>query len=183
VSDQRFRVIVSDPPWRFGDPLPGDGRGAGRHYETMSVWQICAMEAELPRLSRNAYLFLWRVSSMVEEAYQVVRAWGFTPKTEIVWQKVTKNGEPWFGMGRTLRASHEACIVATRGTPRPLDRGIRSRFAAKVPVDEQGRYIHSAKPDAFYGIVERLSAGPYYEMFSRRKRPGWTQVGNEAGTR
>lgn len=171
------RVLVADPPWQFGDELPGEGRGAAKNYRTMNVWQICAME--IPKMHRNSYLLLWRVSSMVEEAYQVVRAWGFEPKSEIVWQKVTKNGKPWFGMGRTVRASHESCIVATRGTPRPIDRGVRSRFSAKVPVDAEGKYRHSQKPEVFFDIIERLARGPYTEMFARRQRPGWKCMGDE----
>jgi N6-adenosine-specific RNA methylase IME4 len=171
------QVLVADPPWRFGDKLPGAGRGAERHYTTMSVDELCGFE--LPPLADDAYLFMWRVSSMVEEAYAVVRSWGFVPKSEIVWQKLTKTGKPWFGMGHHVRASHETCVVATRGRPRPLVRRVRSTFSAPVPVDVTGKYIHSAKPEAFYDLVEQLAAGPYTELFARRRRPGWFCLGNQ----
>ncbi len=119
-------------------------------------------------------LFLWRVASQVEEAYRVVRAWGFVPKTEIVWVKKTSTGKRWFGMGRVVRAEHEVCVVAKRGRPEVLVKNIRSTFEAPA-----GR--HSEKPEAFYtGIVEKLYAGPYVELFARRQRPGWTCLGNEA---
>lgn len=173
-----FQVVTADPAWRFKDKLPGKGRGAARHYGTLSIPEL--MRFPLPPIADDAWLFMWRVSSQVEEAYQVVRAWGFTPKSEIVWEKLTKRGRPWFGMGRTVRAAHETCIVATRGRVRPLNRGIRSRFAAPVPVDEDGKYIHSAKPEAFYTeIVQALAPGPYVELFARRRRPGWTCLGNQ----
>lgn len=165
-----FRVVVADPPWRFGDKLPGKTRGAAKQYATMSVESIC--DIQLPPLAPDAFLFLWRVAAMVEEAYLVCRHWGFTPKSELVWEKLTKNGKPHFGMGRILRASHEICIVATRGNPKPLVRNVRSRFAAAV-----GR--HSEKPAAFFDIVERISHGPYLEMFGRKTRPGWVVTGNE----
>jgi N6-adenosine-specific RNA methylase IME4 len=166
----RARVLVADPPWKFGDSLPGAGRGAVKHYACMSVEQICSFD--LPPLENDAFLFLWRVASMPEEALRVVRAWGFVPKSEIVWRKLTVNGKVHFGMGRTVRAAHETCIVATRGRPQPKARNVRSIFDAPV-----GR--HSAKPDAFYDLVEELADGPYAELFARRHRAGWRCFGNE----
>jgi N6-adenosine-specific RNA methylase IME4 len=172
-----YRVLLADPPWKFGDSLPGKTRGASKQYLCLSVAEICAFP--IPALADDSILFLWRVSSMVEEAYQVVRAWGFVPKSEIVWEKLTKNGKPHFGMGRYVRASHETCIVATRGRFKVEDRGVRSRFSAKLPVGADGKVIHSAKPDEFYGLVERLSPGPYVELFARRTRAGWVGIGDQ----
>lgn len=172
-----FRCIVADPAWSFGDKLPGKRRGAARNYRVMTVEDICAID--LPPLAPDAYLFLWRVSSQVEEAYRVVRAWGFVPKSEIVWEKLTKRGKAWFGMGRHVRAAHETCIVAVRGKPQRLAKNVRSRFAARVPLDAAGKYIHSAKPDEFFDLVERLAPGPRLELFARRQRAKWIGLGNE----
>ena len=165
-----FRTVVADPPWMFGDRLPGKSRGAAKNYGVMSVDDICALQ--LPPIADDAYLFLWRVSAMVEEAYRVVRAWGFIPKSEIVWEKLTKNGKAWFGMGRHVRASHETAIVAVRGKPERKAANVRSRFAAVAGA-------HSEKPAAFYGLVESLARGPYLELFARRSRAGWTCVGDQ----
>jgi N6-adenosine-specific RNA methylase IME4 len=165
-----YRVVVADPPWAFTDKLPGAGRGAGKHYGVMSHRSIG--QFELPELDRDCYLFLWRVSAMVPEAYDVCKAWGFVAKTELVWRKKTKTGKRWFGMGHHLRAEHESCIVAVRGSPKPLVRNIRTVFEAKA-----GR--HSEKPEEFYDLVESFAPGPYLELFARRKRPGWTCVGDE----
>ena len=118
---------------------------------------------------------------MQEEALQVVRMWGCVPKSEIVWEKVTKNGKPWFGMGRHVRAAHETAIVATRGRPKPLSSSVRSRFAAKVPLNPDGSYRHSGKPDVFFAMAEQLAAGPRLELFARKRRKGWTCRGLEAG--
>src|SRR5688500_14613398 len=112
-----FRVLVADPPWSFGDKLPGAGRGAEKHYDVLSVDDICAFA--VPPTEPDALLFLWRVSSQQEEALRVVRAWGFKPHSEIVWDKLTVGGKPFFGMGRIVRGSHETCIIATKGrTPK-----------------------------------------------------------------
>jgi len=148
-----------------------DRRPAGQAPTPRQGVRMCG---ERYGLADDALLFLWRVSSQVEEAYRVVRAWGFVPKTEIVWQKLTVKGLPWFGMGRYLRASHETCIVAARGKAIPLikSRSIRSTFEAKVGG-------HSEKPPEFFELVEKLCVGPRLELFSRRQRPGWTCVGDE----
>jgi N6-adenosine-specific RNA methylase IME4 len=170
-----FRVVVGDPAWSFSDRLSGR-RGAESKYPVMSVDDICNIV--LPPIAADAVLFLWRVSSQVEEAYRVVRAWGFVPKSEIVWVKTAKAGDPAhlaFGMGRSVRASHETCIIATRGRPVRLSASVRSVFHAP-------RLTHSEKPGCFHGIVESLYAGPYVELFARREREGWTTVGHDVGS-
>lgn len=165
-----YKVITADCPWAFNDRLPGPGRGAVKHYSCMSVADICAYP--LPPLEANSLLFLWRVASMQQEALDVAKAWGFKPKTEIVWHKLTRTGKTHFGMGHYTRASHETCLVCVRGRPKIRSRSVRSIFAAPV-----GR--HSEKPSAFFSLVEELSEGPYVELFSRRHRDGWTNLGNE----
>ncbi|HLW72154.1 MAG TPA: MT-A70 family methyltransferase [Candidatus Binataceae bacterium] len=155
----------------FTDRLPGPSRGAERNYPVLTHEDI--ERFPLPAIADDALLFLWRVASQVEEAYRVVRAWGFVPKTEIVWLKRTTSGKRWFGMGRIVRAEHEVCIVAKRSRPEILVRNIRSTFEARAGE-------HSEKPEYFYReIVEKLAAGPYVELFARCQRVGWTCLGNQ----
>jgi N6-adenosine-specific RNA methylase IME4 len=137
----------------------------------MTVEEICKFP--LPPMEPDAHLFLWRCASMQREALDVIDAWGFRLKSEIVWLKKTSSGKRWFGMGRTVRAEHETCLIATRGRPQVLSRSVRSVFEAPV-----GR--HSAKPAEFFSIVEQLCSGPYVELFARQQRPGWTALGLEA---
>ncbi len=172
------RVLVADPPWSFSDDLPGYGtthafgRGARSKYPCLSVTAL--RDFPLPPLAQDAVLLMWKVSAMPEEAYSVIRAWGFVPKTEIVWKKLTSKGGRHFGMGRYVRAEHETCVVAARGKGHQLVKvhNVRSVFEAPV-----GR--HSEKPEAFFDIVEQLFDGPYAELFARRRRPGWDCYGNE----
>lgn len=166
------RVLMADPPWKFGDPLPGHCRGAVKHYPCMTLQEIMAFP--LPPLADDCLLLLWRVSSMQAEALMTMRAWGFRLKSELIWRKRTSTGKRHFGMGRIVRAEHEVCLIGTRGRPEIRDHVVRSTFAAAV-----GR--HSEKPDAIYAIAERLCAGPYAELFARRQRPGWACFGNELG--
>ncbi len=167
-----FACVVADPPWSFGDKLPGPKRGAAKHYSVLG--QSAIENFALPPIAVDAWLFLWRVASQVEEAYRVVRAWGFEPKTEIVWVKQTTRGGRHFGMGHSVRAEHETAIIARRGRPAVLSHKIRSTFSAPLP-DRR----HSAKPEAFYDLVETLVAGPRLELFARRQRPGWTCLGDQ----
>jgi len=188
TPDIRIRVLSADPPWTFGDKLPGEGRGAAKHYPTLKLAEI--FRYPLPPLADDALLALWRVGAMVEEAYQVIHAWGFTPKSEIVWVK-TGRGTPSFvideddlrvaeastavtmGMGHFVRNAHEVAIIATRGRYLVSDRSVRSVLFA--PIGE-----HSEKPDLFYTLLERLGgAGPFAELFGRKPRIGWHVYGNE----
>ena len=170
MPEQPFRVLCADPAWSFGDSLPGKSRGAAKNYRTMTVDEI--ERFELPPLATDCYLFLWRVASMQQEALNVVRCWGFTVKTEIVWSKKTKHGKQHYGMGRHVRAAHETCLVCVRGKPKPGRDMMRSLFEAKTGA-------HSQKPEEFYAMIESSFRGPFAELFARRHRRGWTCLGDE----
>lgn len=180
MSPEPARVVVADPPWLFGDQLPGAGRGAVKHYPCLPLRNLVSLS--LPPIASDAVLFLWRVSAMPSEALEVCKAWGFEPKSEIVWVKTKVNEPPdaiasrlAFGMGRQVRMCHESCIIATRGRCPPKSRSTRSVFFAP-------RARHSEKPEAFFDLVEGMHDGPYLELFARRIRPGWTCVGHDVGS-
>ena len=171
-----FNVIVADPPWpsrRFGGIWRAGRKEtgwSGLKYNLMSIEEIVAYK--MPHLTPTAVLFLWRLSSMQQEALDVCRAWGFRPYGEIVWHKKTTRGKDHFGMGMLLRGAHETCLVGVRKVPKPV-KHTRDLFEAV----HTGR--HSGKPEAFYDLVEKLLPGPYLELFARRKRRGWTCRGAE----
>jgi len=167
----KFRTLVADPAWLFGDSLPGGGRGAAKHYKCMKLKDI--MNFMIPPMEDNSRLLLWRVAAMQQEALDVARAWGFNQKSEMVWVKMAGNGRLYTGMGHQVRNAHEVCLICTRGSPTRNDMKQRSVFFAPKPKQ------HSAKPDRFYRIVQRLYPGPYVELFARQQRPGWTCFGDE----
>src|SRR4051812_28304603 len=174
TKKQPARVLVADPPWKFSDRLPGRARGAEKHYPCLTTPEIIAFE--LPPLAADAFLFLWRVGAMQQDALDVVEGWGFRVKAELVWVKLTSTSSSLhFGMGRYVRGAHETYLIATRGRANVRVHDQRSIFFAPV-----GR--HSAKPDAFYWIVMRMAEGPYAELFARRHRSGWRCFGNELDT-
>ena len=106
---------------------------------------------------------------MILEGYQVVRAWGFTPKSFLTWHKTGR-----LGLGRWFRNDTEHVIFAVRGKLKLKRKDARNIFAAPVRA-------HSEKPEEFIALVESCSPGPYLELFSRKLRPGWTTWGNEIG--
>jgi N6-adenosine-specific RNA methylase IME4 len=184
-SVRPYDVLLADCPWEARDKLPGKSRGASKNYETQQLEYL--KKFRLPLLGDDAVMFFWRLSSMQPEALDVVRSWGFTVTSEIVWQKLTKHGKKWFGMGRTVRASHETCLICTRGRYRRIwrNKSIRSVFRAPVPLypewhEKAGKYWHSAKPPELYEIIkDACPRARCIELFARLPREGWWQRGDE----
>ena len=163
-----YPVIYADPPWRY-DVVESESRAIENHYPTMSNEDIYALPIQ-SLCTDDAVLFLWATSPKLVEAIQVVAAWGFTYKTCMVWVKDK------IGMGYYARQQHELLLIATRGappTPAPADR------PSSVITATRGE--HSAKPDEFYAVIERMyPALPKVELFCRSPRDGWSAWGNQS---
>ena len=157
-----YKTIVADPPWQFRSAATkADAR---KHYSTMTLDDICAMPVE-SIAADDAHLWLWAVNGMMEEAFRVVRAWGFSPVTLATWCK------PAPGVGYYLRNNTEHAIFASRGKPMvPDEKAMATWFVWK-------RGAHSRKPAAFYDLVQQVSPGPYVELFCREPVFGWDSWG------
>jgi N6-adenosine-specific RNA methylase IME4 len=163
-----YRTIVADPPWRPNgwdrSRYESPKAGPSKRYSTMALKDICEM-AVGNLAHKDAHLWLWAINGMMEDAYQVVRAWGFTARNVVTWCK------PGPGVGAYFRNNTEHAIFATRGRPQPPD---------VVPLStwyEWPRSRHSVKPAAFYDLVERVSPAPYLDLFTRQQRFGWDSWG------
>lgn len=176
VTEGGWSTIVADPPWSYSDRLPGPGRGAVKHYETMGLAEIAALGPEVAAAAaRDAHLYLWCTNGFIEEAHEIVRAWGFRTdnKQIITWVKMTNDGaRVRIGMGRNFRNATEHCIFATRGRLPVLRRNAPNVLFAP-------RGAHSAKPQEFYDTVVSMSPGPRLELFSRTVREGFQGWGYE----
>jgi N6-adenosine-specific RNA methylase IME4 len=173
----RFGSILIDPPWRFKNRT---GKVAPEHrrlhrYETMEAEAIAALpvgEFALPQ----SHLYLWTPNALIQEALGIMLAWGFTYKTNLVWLKVRKDGEPdGRGVGFYFRNVTELVLFGVRGK---LRTGKAGRRQTNVIITRKQE--HSWKPDGLYRIVESCSPGPYLELFARRRTPGWTCWGDQA---
>jgi len=158
----KFNIIYADPPWKYGDERTElDSYGpAERHYQTMSIEDICALSIK-ERTAKDAALFLWVTSPLLAECWPVIEAWGFKYKASYIWDKQKSF------VGNYNQVQHEILLVCTKGNFVPVTRQV-----PKSIISIERTKTHSQKPD-LYPDAKRL------ELFSRNKRKGWTMWGNE----
>jgi N6-adenosine-specific RNA methylase IME4 len=115
---------------------------------------------------------------LVLEGLEVMRRWGFTYKTNLIWYKTRKDGGPdGRGVGFYFRNVTELILFGVRGKDnRTLKAGRR-----QTNIIVSRKREHSRKPDQQYDLIEKCSPGPYLEMFARHYREDWCQWGNEVG--
>lgn len=162
---KKFRVCYADPPW---DIQQKGARGAGQHYDLMTIDRIKAMPiADL--MAPDSTLLLWTTNAALPSALEVMRAWGFTYKTNAVWDKY------YMGLGNYFRGSHEILLHGVRGKAPFKFRGQRSTLLFP-------RQDHSHKPEEMIPMIERVLDGPYLELFARQRpnsHADWSVWGNE----
>ncbi len=176
---RHYRVIYADPPWTFATySHKGKGRSPEAYYDCMSLEEICALPVR-DWAAKDCVLFLWATDPLLEKAFAVIRAWGFTYKTVgFYWAKLNRSPPPllfsrrnfFTGLGFWTRANPEPCLLATRGHPKRLRADVAKLVIAP-------RREHSRKPEEVYERIEALCEGPYLELFARRGRRGWDSWG------
>jgi N6-adenosine-specific RNA methylase IME4/ParB-like chromosome segregation protein Spo0J len=159
-----YGVVYADPAWDYLSEL-----NVG--YPTMSLEEICAMPVS-QIAAEDAVLFLWCSASLMREALTVIDAWGFTYKTQAIWDK----GVP--GQGMYFRVQHEVLMLATRGNLPEVPPSVRASSIMSFP-----RREHSRKPDYGYELIETMYPElNKIELFCRgeAKNSGWAVWGNES---
>ena len=168
-TDKKFRIIYADPCWSYNDKQNTDKLGGAiKHYDTMSIKEL----SELPVreiIEDNAVLFLWVTSPLLEESFEVIKAWGFKYKSSFIWDKVKHN------MGHYNSVRHEFLLIATRGSCTPDNKKLYDS------VQSIERTEHSSKPKEFMDIIDDLYIyGNRLEMFAREQhKDNWLYWGNE----
>lgn len=172
----QFSTILADPPWQF---MNRTGKMAPEHkrlsrYPTLDLEAIKAIPVA-SKAAEKSHLYLWVPNALLAEGLEVMKAWGFTYKGNLVWHKIRKDGGPdGRGVGFYFRNVTELILFGVRGGLRTLPPGRRQvNFLATQKRE------HSRKPDELYPIIEQCSPGPFLELFARLKHPGWEQWGNE----
>ena len=171
APDGKYRVIYADPPWKY---TSGDQHGTeaqdtilSSHYNSMSIAELC----ELPikdMAQDDSVLFMWATSPLLEECFDVIRAWGFKYKASIVWNKDAHN------VGHYVSVRHEFLLICTRGSCLP---DTNKLFASVVT---ERRTAHSVKPETFRNIIDEMYPnGKRIELFARRSVNGWDTWGND----
>lgn len=178
LKGRRFATILADPPWQF---INKTGKVAPEHkrlarYGTMKLPEICAMpigDVAAPM----AHLYLWCPNALLPDGLEVMKAWGFTYKSNIVWHKIRKDGgSDGRGVGFYFRNVTELILFGVRG------KNARTLAPGRSQVNLLGtrKREHSRKPDEQYELIESCSPGPFLELFGRGTRRGWTTWGNQA---
>ena len=117
-----YATVLADPPWRFQNRT---GKMAPEHqrllrYPTMTLEDVCALPVK-PLLAPNAHLYLWVPNALLAEGLEVMRCWGFSYKSNLVWYKVRKDGGPdGRGVGFYFRNVTELILFGVRGHLRTL---------------------------------------------------------------
>jgi N6-adenosine-specific RNA methylase IME4 len=164
----KYRILYADPPWSYGNTMPDGTTEPRDHYPVMELDAICAIPVS-EWAEDNAVLFLWVTSPVLEEAFRVVRAWGFEYKASFVWDKIKHN------MGHYNSVRHEFLLICTRGSCQPD----KQQLFDSVQSIERSK--HSEKPAEFYDIIETLyTHGRKLEIFARARRDGWDVYGHVA---
>lgn len=164
-----FDIISFDPPWPYEgeskeittyDP---NGRRVANPYPEMSIEEI--KKIEVPS-SDNSIVFLWTTHKFLNDAFDILKTWGFQYKATLVWDKEK------MGMGAWLRMQCEFCLIGIKGKPYWDNTKYRD-------IIRESRREHSRKPDSFFEMVENITLGRKLEYFSREKRNGWEVFGND----
>lgn len=178
VGKTKFSCVLADPPWQFQNKT---GKVAPEHkrlnrYGTMSLNDIKSLPVDKISAS-TAHLYLWVPNALLPEGLEVMKAWGFHYKSNIVWHKVRKDGGPdGRGVGFYFRNTTELVLFGVRGkNARTLAPG-----RSQVNIIKTMKREHSRKPDELYDVIEACSPGPFLELFARGQRKGWTVWGNQS---
>ena len=159
----RFATVLADPPWQFanrtGKIAPEHGRLL--RYSTMKLDEIVSLPVNLIT-TPTAHLYLWCPNALLPEGIMVLRAWGFTYKTNLIWHKIRKDGgSDGRGVGFYFRNVTELILFGVKGkNARTLSPGRRM-----VNLLASRKREHSRKPDEQYEIIEACSPGPFAELF------------------
>lgn len=174
-----YATIVADPPWTPTIGASWDVSDKRQHkarpqaqYSTMSLAEIIELPVE-SLAAEQSHLWVWCLSQHIDWGFEVSRAWGFEPAMTFTWCK------PGLGVGR-FRCNTEHVVLSRRGSRHgnPFGQGGREQQASEGTWFNWPKGRHSAKPDAFLDLVERISPGPYVELFARTPRLGWDSWGH-----
>ena len=171
LPDKKYGVFLADPEWRdeVWSRETGLDRAPDNHYSTSAPEIIKSRPVEAIAAD-NSVLFLWSTIYHEAIAHEVMKAWGFEYRSQIIWKK------PSMGLGRWVRSYHEILLIGVRGNvPCPAP-GQQWPSVIEAP-----RGKHSEKPEIFYELIEAYFPNlPKIELNARRQRVGWEPWGLEA---
>lgn len=176
--NKKYNIVYADPPWSYNSRRSNYiANGSGetlRHYDTLTLDELKEMPIN-EITDKNAMLFMWATFPQLQEALDLIKAWGFIYKTvAFSWVKTTKDGtKPAFGVGYYTRNNVEICLLGVKGKP---FKEVGNMSSVVISPREE----HSKKPDIVREkIVELCGNLPRIELFARKETEGWDVFGNE----
>lgn len=175
-TEKKYDIIYADPPWAYHDTLGGNAKMGAMPYPTMTNEEICAMPIGNKIAKKDSILFMWATMPKLQEALDVIKAWGFKYKTcAFCWVKQNpKSGGIYAGLGRWVQGNAELCLLATKGHPHRISKSVK-----QIVMAPRGR--HSAKPSEVRDRIVQLMGKDTerIELFARDYADGWDCWGNE----
>ena len=175
LPKKKYNIIYADPAWHFKTySNKGEKRSAIQHYNCLNIDDIYNIPVATIS-DTNCILFIWIIDSMLLEALETIKRWGFKYKTvAFTWVKQNKKSDGYFtGMGYWTRCNPEQCLLATRGNPKRLSKAVKQLIISK-------RQEHSKKPDDIRNRIVKLCGDlPRIELFARQKVKGWDYWGDQ----
>lgn len=181
-GDKKYRVIYADPPWQFQNRT---GKVAPEHsrltrYETMTLDDIKGMPVG-DVADEYCHLYLWVPNALLPDGLDVMKAWGFEYKGNLIWEKIRKDGQPdGRGVGFYFRNVTEILLFGVKKKKKSETYRTLPPARSQVNLIRSRKHEHSRKPDEFVHLIEQCSEGPYLELFARGVRDGWDLWGNQA---
>lgn len=183
-TDRKYKIIYADPAWQFNSKKSGGSMksGAAQKYTVTSIEDMKALPvADIA--ADDALLAMWWVGAMPQEAIDLIEAWGFrlVNMNGFVWNKLTQNNKPFFGMGYYTRAGSETVAIAVKGKFKPESKAVRAVFNAESQIQFEAKVSrHSKKPPQVRDLLVELCGDvPRIELFSRDRVDGWDCWGDE----
>ena len=163
---KKYQIIYADPPWQYRKGTVPPNRKIENHYPTMTIEEILNLKVPV---ADDCILYLWVTYPFLDEGIRVIKAWGFSYKSCLIWDKEI------IGCGFWFRGQHELLLVGVRGKVKPPPNSLRVSSVLR-----ERRQEHSKKPaivrewiNKWYPDLTKL------ELFAREKVAGWDSWGNE----
>lgn len=166
LPEGQYRTIVIDPPWPMEKTLREERpyQGIELDYQTMTIEAIKTLK--LP-CADECHVYLWATQKFLPISFQLFEDWDVKYIQTLVWHKNV--GFTPFGL---FMNNVEFVLFGRRGSLPLLKAGLKACFEGKVRE-------HSRKPNEFYDLVRSVSPEPRIDVFSREKREGFEQLGDE----